>query len=144
MKQLYWAICCLRYHPLTSCTRLFIAHQSCIVYCGLRAGLRWGCHHFSGQIVDRRLMDGADEYLQLMDLASVIMDQICHAHSWSPHPAYIGLEESTHSPTCLWYIARDYTSRQFLHNNDSLSLITKAHSSKAAYACACSAPILYL
>ena len=34
-----------------------------------------------GQIVDRRLMDGADEYLQLMDLTSVIMEQFCHAHS---------------------------------------------------------------
>ena len=33
------------------------------------------------QVVDKRLMDGADEYLQLMDLASVIMEQLCHAHS---------------------------------------------------------------
>ena len=33
------------------------------------------------QIVDKRLMDGADEYLQLMDLSSVIMEQLCHACS---------------------------------------------------------------
>jgi replication factor C subunit 2/4 len=32
-------------------------------------------------VVDKRLMDGADEYLQLMDLTSVIMEQLCHAHS---------------------------------------------------------------
>ncbi len=30
------------------------------------------------QLVGRRLMDGGDEYLQLMDLATVIMHQFCH------------------------------------------------------------------
>jgi len=33
------------------------------------------------QLVDKRLMDGADEFLQLMDLCSVIMDQLCHTQS---------------------------------------------------------------
>ena len=33
------------------------------------------------QMVDKRLMDGGDEFLQLMDLCSVIMHQLCHAHS---------------------------------------------------------------
>lgn len=32
-------------------------------------------------IVDKCLMDGADEYLQLMNLTSVIMEQLCHTHS---------------------------------------------------------------
>lgn len=30
-------------------------------------------------LIGRRLMDGADEYLQLMDLSTVIMYQLCHA-----------------------------------------------------------------
>ena len=30
------------------------------------------------QLIDRRLCDGADEYLQIMDLTSVIMKQLCH------------------------------------------------------------------
>jgi len=30
-------------------------------------------------IVDKRLMDGADEYLQIMDLCTVMMQQICQA-----------------------------------------------------------------
>ncbi len=30
------------------------------------------------QIVDQRLMDGADEFLQIMDLCTVLMAQICH------------------------------------------------------------------
>ncbi|CAH1781965.1 unnamed protein product [Owenia fusiformis] len=29
-------------------------------------------------VVDKRLLDGADEYLQIMDLCTVIMHQICH------------------------------------------------------------------
>ena len=33
------------------------------------------------KVVDKRLMDGADEYLQLMDLCSVIMEQLCHTRS---------------------------------------------------------------
>ena len=32
------------------------------------------------QIVDKCLMDGADEYLQLMDLCTVIMQQACRAN----------------------------------------------------------------
>ena len=35
----------------------------------------------SWQLVDKRLMDGADEFLQLMDLCSVIMDQLCHTQT---------------------------------------------------------------
>lgn len=32
-------------------------------------------------LVDRRLCDGADEYLQIMDLGSVVMKQLCHPDS---------------------------------------------------------------
>ena len=34
---------------------------------------------FLSQLVDKRLSDGADEYLQMMDLCSVIMTQFCQA-----------------------------------------------------------------
>jgi len=30
-------------------------------------------------VVDKRLMDGADEYLQVLDLCTVIMQQVCYA-----------------------------------------------------------------
>jgi len=30
-------------------------------------------------VVDKRLMDGADEYLQILDLCTVMMQQFCHA-----------------------------------------------------------------
>jgi len=33
------------------------------------------CVHW--QVIDKRLIDGADEYLQVMDLCTVIMQQIC-------------------------------------------------------------------
>lgn len=33
------------------------------------------------QLVDKRLTDGADEYLQLMDLCSVIMTQLCQVET---------------------------------------------------------------
>jgi len=35
----------------------------------------YGCF----QVIDKRLIDGADEYLQVMDLCTVIMQQICNA-----------------------------------------------------------------
>ena len=33
------------------------------------------------QHADRRLMDGANEFLQLMHVCSVIMETLCHSHS---------------------------------------------------------------
>jgi len=34
---------------------------------------------FCWQVIDKRLIDGADEYLQVMDLCTIIMQQICNA-----------------------------------------------------------------
>ena len=62
-------------HKSIICERIGVREQcSCV-------GILSSSSSSFPQLVDKRLSDGAEEYLQLMDLCSVIMTRLCPAEA---------------------------------------------------------------